>query len=201
MTEEQLAEAAAAVVRVGDGRGFIIVHEHNRLVVTAAHCLPRVPEPFPARYVWESTFEELIGPRDAEPTISAEGIFVEVIADLAVLGAPDNQSFYDQYAAYEEFIESRPALRLGDIPPSDLRARPLETHPVYVLKLDGQWARGRANHIGGPIWLDGPKTESGMSGSPILNDRGEAIGVISTGGPDPRLLRDLPIWLAPRQTE
>jgi hypothetical protein len=201
MTPEELAEAAAAVVRVGDGRGFIIAHGHRRLVVTAAHCLPRVPEPMPARYLWECTFEKLLGPLDAEPTISAECVFVEVIADLAVLGAPDSQDLYDQYDAYEMFTESRPALRLGDIPSSERRAHHLETRPVYVLKLDRQWARGRANHIGGPIWLDGPKTESGMSGSPILNDRGEAIGVISTGGPDPRLLRDLPIWLAPRQTE
>jgi hypothetical protein len=27
-----------------------------------------------------------------------------------------------------------------------------------------------------------------------------AIGVISTGGPDPRLLRDLPMWLAHGRT-
>lgn len=83
----------------------------------------------------------------------------------------------------------------GDIPPSDLRTHPLQTHKVYVLQLDGQWARGRARHIGGPIQLDEPRIESGMSGSPILNDRSEAIGVISIGGHDPRLLRDLPAWL------
>lgn len=29
-----------AVVRVGDGRGFVVEHRHQRFILTAAHCLP-----------------------------------------------------------------------------------------------------------------------------------------------------------------
>jgi hypothetical protein len=37
-----------ALLRVGDGRGFVIeIESHGRLVVTAAHCLPRTPDPHP----------------------------------------------------------------------------------------------------------------------------------------------------------
>jgi hypothetical protein len=79
------------------------------------------------------------------------------------------QALRKEADAYKASTENRPALRLDDIPPSDLGADPLETRPVYVLRLDGRWVRSRANHIDGP------------------------------GGPDPRLLRDLPMWLAPLQ--
>jgi|SRR5918996_535523 hypothetical protein len=198
MTGKELAEAMAAVVRVGDGRGFIIEHRGQRLVITAAHCLPQIPPAHPARYLHESTFL-MLGPLDGEPSIWAECLFVDVMADLAVLGPCDSQEFYEENEAYETFTENRPALRLGDIPPSDLGACRLETHPVHVLQLDGQWVRGQANRIqDGPILLVEPPPKAGMSGSPILNDCGEAIGVISTGDLNPRLLRDLPMWLAPR---
>jgi hypothetical protein len=95
-------------------------------------------------------------------------------------------------------VLQRPTLRLGDIPPSDLMEHPLKTHPVHVLRLDGEWHRGMASHVGGSLWLEGCRIKGWMSGSPILNERGEAIGVVSTGGPDPRLARDLPGWLAPK---
>jgi hypothetical protein len=52
---------------------------------------------------------------------------------------------------------------------------PLEEHPVYALRLDGQWIRGRAGHMGCTLWLKELKPQGGMSGSPILNERGEAI--------------------------
>jgi hypothetical protein len=112
-------DVTGAVVRVGDGRGFILAHEHRRLVITAAHCLPQIPPAMPARYEHECTFP-MLGPLDGEPTIWAECLFVDVVADLAVLGPPDSQVYYDEHDAYEAFTESRPALELGDIPAADL---------------------------------------------------------------------------------
>jgi Trypsin-like peptidase domain len=169
----------------------------KRLVITTAHCLPHIPEPHPARYLEENTYGRLLAPLGEEPEVWAECVFCDVITDLAVLGAPDNQDLYDEHAAYEALTEDRPALLLGDIPPSDLREHPLASHPVHVLGLDGEWARGMARHLGGSIMLEGCRVESGMSGSPIINERGEAVGVISTGAMNPRLTRDLPGWLAP----
>ena len=80
---------------------------------------------------------------------------------------------------------------------------------AWILSLDGRWCRCEVKHIGGPLSIfnanDGIK--GGMSGSPILNDAGEAIGIVcisagvmgSTmpreGGPNPRLFHDLPRWL------
>jgi len=185
-----------SVIAVGAGRGFLVEHDDQRLVITAAHCLPQVPEPMPARYAQENTFP-LLAPLGKEPSVWAEIIFCDVITDIAVLGEPDGQTFSDEYAAYGAFTESRPALRLGDIPPSDLGEHQLRSHHVHVLGLGGGWVCGRGQHVDRPLWLEGCRIERGMSGSPIINERGEAIGVVSTGGPDPRLARDLPGWLAP----
>src|SRR5688572_22382495 len=84
----------AAVVRVGDGRGFLVEgtsfsRERERFVITAAHCLPRFPEPHPGSYGEERTYPDLLGPLDGEPSVWAELVFADPIADLAVLGPPD----------------------------------------------------------------------------------------------------------------
>jgi hypothetical protein len=43
-----------AILKVGDGRGFVVtLHRHpggeERIVITAAHFLPKLPPPHPAR--------------------------------------------------------------------------------------------------------------------------------------------------------
>jgi hypothetical protein len=58
---------ASGIVRVGDGRGFVIrcqnYHGHEELVViTAAHCLPHFPPPHPAMYLEERTYQRILGP-------------------------------------------------------------------------------------------------------------------------------------------
>jgi hypothetical protein len=52
-----------AVVRVGKGgRGFVVADDSRRYVVTAAHCLPRMPPAHAAAYTSERTFGKLLGP-------------------------------------------------------------------------------------------------------------------------------------------
>jgi hypothetical protein len=43
--------------------------------------------------------------------------------------------------------------------------------------------------------LHEPSVQNGMSGSPIINEDGYAVGVVSTGYLNPRLAADLPRWL------
>jgi hypothetical protein len=70
--------------------------------------------------------------------------------------------------------------------------------------------------IDGPLWVSKPTQpiESGMSGSPIVSETGNAIGIIAAtvmenvkdattdefGASNPRLMRDLPLWLLRTQT-
>jgi hypothetical protein len=89
-----LRRLQSAVVRVGEGRGFVIETDSERFVLTATHCLPRFPTPNGG---WDHTYRNLLGPLDqAEPTVWAECRFVDPIADLAVLATPDDQELFEQ---------------------------------------------------------------------------------------------------------
>jgi len=65
-----------------------------------------------------------------------------------------------------------------------------------VLSLGGRkWIDGKVERWG--YWLKfGPKSfEGGMSGSPILSARGEAVGVVSTTSKSPVIVDRLDPWL------
>jgi hypothetical protein len=72
-----------------------------------------------------------------------------------------------------------------------------------VLLLTGEWATCKVVHWGGPLMLHGFHAIGGMSGSPIVNEHGHAIGLINTGsagdvygGPHTNLMHSLPGWAA-----
>ena len=56
-----LDDLAGSVVRVGDGRGFVVAGGDTRYVITAAHCLPFLPPAILARGAEEATYLDLIG--------------------------------------------------------------------------------------------------------------------------------------------
>jgi hypothetical protein len=169
---------------VATPRGFIIkylekVRQHpgirlrkflpRRLIVTAAHCLPEFPPAHAASHTYERTFK-LLGSLDGSKTgILAECLFVNPVADIAVLGCPDNQVF-EEATAYEELTEDAPFLRID-------KAR---SGKGWVLSLDGHWTRPTIETAGRSLSLDG-MNEAGMSGSPILNDAGRAVGIVVVG--------------------
>lgn len=171
-----------AVVSVGDGRGFLIKSQTAMpLVVTAAHCLAHLPPAHPASFTLERTYN-LLAERGQAPSICVECLFVDPIADVAVLGAPDGQVLPDESEAFEQFVENRPTFRVGGI---RRRSR------AWLLTLDGQWrecvvdAVGRA---GRTVSIIRDATQPGMSGSPIVTDNGRAIGLVSIGSETHRLV-------------
>lgn len=101
---EELTKAIVAVGKPGEGgRGFVVEIDRQRLVITAAHCLPplsrkrRLPLPHLVSFPDERTYRALLGPLEAKPTVSAECLFLDPIADIAVLGAPDEQHLAAEY--------------------------------------------------------------------------------------------------------
>jgi hypothetical protein len=177
----------AAVVRIGDaGRGFILeVADCCRYVVTAAHCVPaeRLPTPHLANSTTELTFPQLIGPlaKEAKPTIWGELYAFSLTDDVAAFQAPDGQDLYDQHSKYEKFIDAA-ALKIGTFPPSvpSWQWDDVPGSPAWVLSLDCIWTPCTVHTTGRFITTHGAKIEAGMSGSPILNADGAAIGLIST---------------------
>src|SRR5215831_14238288 len=116
--------AGNAVIRVGDGRGFIVKDagrarlgwRDERVVITAAHCLPFFPPCHAASDLSERTYKTLLGPLGQESTVWAECLFVDPIGDIAVLGKPDGQELFEQCDAYEALVMAIRPLRIADAP-------------------------------------------------------------------------------------
>src|SRR4026208_1891700 len=98
---ERMELAKRAVITVGDGRGFVVEGSRGKLcVITAAHCLPELPPAHAASRTGERTYANLLGRIGESPAVYAECLFVDPVADIAVLGEPDAQELDKQYEAY-----------------------------------------------------------------------------------------------------
>jgi len=185
----------SGVITVGSRRGFVVEGAGERLVITAAHCLPFLPSVSSLFGLAEHTYGPFLAARGQEPRAWAVCRFVDPIADIAVLGAPDNQHA-DEYKA---LMETATALSIGD----PVRHSVNFWAPARLLSLDGRWFSCTIRHSGGPLWIThaDERIPDGMSGSPIVAADGTAIGVVCAtaapreGGPNPRLTHNLPGWL------
>jgi hypothetical protein len=149
-----------------------------------------------AAYTAEKTYKKLLGQLGTVPSIWAECVFVDPVADVAVLGPPDGQAFKGNVeAAWDEFIEH--------IEPLELDAK--QPTRGWMLSLGGHWMpctiqiRNYGNLVVKDLIGD---IEGGMSGSPILSDKGRVVGVVTIGSgwSEPHLPSALPQWLARQLT-
>jgi Trypsin-like peptidase domain len=167
------AALAKGIIKVGDGRGFVVECQGGRIVVTAAHCLPYLPPPDRASYTEERTYANLLGALDiSKPSVWAECLFADPVADIAILGSPDTQALDFEAEAYGCLIEESVALQIGE-PPKGGQA--------WMLGLDGNWYSCSMKWAYPASLLIEGQTRPGMSGSPIISDGGAAIALVSTG--------------------
>jgi hypothetical protein len=193
---------AQAVLKVGDGRGSIVDGPRGKVVISSAHCLPHLPPAHAASYTKERTYARLLGPLGTKPTVWAECFFVDPVADIAVLGSPDDQALYEEARAFDALVDERPAfsIDLGFARENIVRA--------WLLTITGRWSECEVRHFALGLTITNAVNgiHAGMSGSPIVTDDGKAIGVVSvssggrgelhtSGGPNPRLAAHLPGWL------
>jgi hypothetical protein len=117
--------------------------------------------------------------------------------DVAVLGAPDSQSLHEHAVAYETLVTSCKPLSIGGGMDWDMPA------PASLIALDGHLIHCATRCVGGPLWIEdlAEPIVGGMSGLPVLDQAGVAIGVISESseengivgqGNAPRLVVSLP---------
>jgi Trypsin-like peptidase domain len=217
-----------AIIRVGGGRGFMVEHDGRRYVVTASHCLTRpleirrtvddeneaavLPPPHPAMYTAERTYRDLLGSLDAECSVWAECLFVDPVADIAVLGQPDNQELSEHADAYDSLVDDPEPLPIGELPPASGKLQLPDGSVIatgqgeigaQLLSLDRAWFSCQVDYREyGPLWITkaAQRIRGGMSGSPIVSETGAAVGLISVawgkeGGPNPCLIHHLPGWL------
>jgi hypothetical protein len=130
---------------VVEGRG--LWHQPVRYIITAAHCLPeqpdgqRLPPSHGFSDLTDRTYANLLGPLGQQPSVWCECLFVDPIADIAVLGAPDNQELSNEADAYEALVGAATPLTVAE-PPSKLIAEEVEhLAEVGAIEQVRQWAR------------------------------------------------------------
>ena len=218
--------ALSAVVRVGDGRGFIVESSgrfgRDRIIITAGHCLPVVPPCYGFSSPAERTYEKLLARLGEQPSVWCECLFIDPIADIAILGSPDSQEWSDQADKYKALVEAATSVAVAEPPSQPIAeeiARLAELRlservqwamrecPAFLLSLNNRWFPCRVQHApNNMLWISDAADEiaGGMSGSPIIAEGGSAIGIVCTaseeggastrGGPNPRLMGNLPGW-------
>ena len=217
-------EAGGTVLQVGDGRGFIIATKRARYVVTGAHCVEPLPPAQPARDISDAIYRNFIGPLGGERHVWAECVFIDLIADIAVFGEPDD---CEHALAYVELTEQATPFPIGKLRFSRQRLPPREavmridgerrtfvlpslqgpreaSSDARMLSLDGKWFSCRVKSRGRSLWIQkaAQPIVGGMSGSPIILPDGGAVGMVCVsaegrrdGGPNPMLAANLPAWL------
>ena len=188
--------ASRSILAVGEGgRGFIVEIDEERLVITAAHCLPRSPTPGSPDFE-ELLFSELLGPLGRTRTVTSKCLFYDPVSDLAVLGTPGILLS----EAYNQLMAAATPLPIGKV-----RGRFGGESRGWLLSLAGEWFKCKVTRL--PRGLYVPEAsqaiEGGMSGSPVLRRDGTAIGVISISSGQacecPSLTDHLPGWLLRRR--
>ena len=128
------------LIKVGGGRGFVIGTDDQRYVITAAHLPPPSAPPVSFSGNEERTYERLLGDlADKKPHVSAECLFVDPIADIAVLGKPDGQEYYDEAAAFDDLVDGLDVLKIGEVG---------DRTSIKLIDLDGRWIEGVAMTVG-----------------------------------------------------
>jgi hypothetical protein len=134
-------------------------------VITAARYLPTLPLSFAGILPKDRFYLKSLGPLGAVPTVSAECLFADPVADLAVLCIPDE---HEEAAAYEKLVNSSVTVPIRNSP---------EKGYGWVLSLGGEWLRIEVDYWGEDrIVITSEKgkiddlIQGGMSGSPIISE-------------------------------
>lgn len=203
-----------SVARVGSGRGFVVEHRVyfdfgegyrklcRKVVVTASHCLPRSPKVLSAVDYKMATYPNLLAPLGEEPSVWAECLFFDPVADVAVLGEPDSQELGEESDEFGRLVNGCKPFAIS-MP---------ESGEGRMLALDGETWQPTPLILHTTVWgtaLSTGPTLAGQSGSPILDAEGRAVALVSVGaetvgngvrtpmesGPQPVLKLALPPWL------
>ena len=170
MNKDDIVRAIVTMSSTG-GKGFLVP---GNLILTAAHCLGNCT----------NEGEIILGDHFIEKVITNKGdelkvkpLFIELVSDIAVLGVLDAQDCGDEDEKYEAFCE-----RTKPIPICARRFTPQDKFPVHIYTHKNTWITGFAEQYYNPqflLILANEQIERGTSGSPIVNDVGEIVGVVS----------------------
>lgn len=169
-----LVESATVWLKNRGGQGVLVPGGY---ILTAAHCVE-----------WDTEGGMALGDYHFEPLRTASGASlvgsvcaVEPVADIAVLMAPDGQALRDESEAFEEWSEAT-----APVPLAERTLKRGDSVGVQVLTHKREWIAGTitrydfASLPGATICLAAEHhIEAGTSGSPVVNDAGALVGLVS----------------------
>jgi hypothetical protein len=185
-------EKATVTLTKKGGQGILI---RNQMILTACHCLD-----------YSTTGDMALGEYFIEEIITHKGIlkvspiFLDPVADIAVLGGLDGQEFYEEFTQFEEFCRNTPPVKI-----CRNRLEIGEKFRIFIYTHKKKWITGFAGlgiHGSHMLWVKSDEAiKGGTSGSGIINEKGELVGVVSWtsemdySGSAPRPLLSLPVWV------
>ena len=211
-------QAKSAILTMGAGRGFVVESLSNRVVISAAHCLPRPPRFGRADQYKVNVCQCARTTRSKTDGLGGVPLRRSDCRHCRTRRAGKAGSWSKESKAYDELVEPIPplksiaslrsveqvksALRRNYVTPLRIADAPEEGR-AWLMSLKGEWFQCMVMYtkiFETPLFIIDPEQPPvrGMSGSPILSDNGKAIGVFclisdwGSGSPNPRLTRDLP---------
>ncbi len=196
---DDVAKATVTLLRKG-GRGVLV---SGNLIITAAHCIYFETE---GRMALDDYYIEAI--KTVHGRLKVAPVAIEPVSDVAVLGSLDNQEFTEEADQFEMFCENtKPVpLCLNDF-------ELFQSFPVHIYTHRGTWVAGSAvqtRRDAKKLSIEaGQQIRRGTSGSPIINESGELVGIVSyfdvirrgqqkCSGLAPRPHLALPVWVCRR---
>jgi hypothetical protein len=199
------------VITVGNGHGFVVGRpKSRRYVITAAQCLPFLPSATSGFSTAERTYSGLLGPLGGKCAVATECLFVDPIANIAVLGCPQEFNSDEVAVAYIALTDESVPLPIGDLRFYQREGGyPPKRTPGWLLSLQNRWFRCEVTAVRGMgVCINNAEEEinNGMIGAPIVIDNGSAIGSLCIAPQDtghavwwghycPSLIGDLPARL------
>ena len=169
--------ATVAFTRQG-GQGVLVT---GNLILTAAHCVD-----------FALTGGMVLGDHYVEGIRTKTGVnlkvsprAVEPLSDIAALGPLDDQECPNEADGFEWFCELTKPIPLFT---GTLAFR--ESINVYVFTHKGTWLKGKVTQYSTEtfhrVCLETEEPiEGGTSGSPVINEAGELVVIVSNSGNDP----------------
>jgi hypothetical protein len=202
MTRVEIEKAIVTLTKRG-GQGVLVA---GNLILTAAHCIDFSSE-HGMMNVWDHYIEEI---ETTAGRFKVTPVAVEPVNDIAVSGALDAQTFYDEVERFEELCE-----RVKPVPICTDDFEVFRKFPAYIDTHKRTWVEAEAQLTwpeGVKLWIAASQQiEPGTSGGPIVNAAGELHGIVSnadiitehaaeSSGLTPRPHLALPVWVWRRIT-